>query len=180
MREALLDFCIANRKETLLRQWDREKHAPLGPSNVSQGSHERVFWRCENNHVWNAAVYARTKVVDARIVRDADTADGHGGQPEKGLVAMCSRPCLEGGHLPPGPASSAAAAPSAPAEREPGRHKNQCLPQGGLYIDILCFGGKQIEKEVLITPVVLLHGSVNYANGSMGSGCRGIEFSHTI
>ena len=63
MREALYDFCIANRKETLLSQWDCEKHAPLGPSNVSQGSHERVFWRCENNHVWNAAVYARTKAV---------------------------------------------------------------------------------------------------------------------
>ena len=101
MREALYDFCIANRKETLLRQWDREKHAPLTPSNVSQGSHKKVFWRCENNHVWNAAVYARTKAVDARIVRDADTADGHGGQPEKGLVAVRSRSCLEGGHLPP-------------------------------------------------------------------------------
>ena len=118
MREALYDFCIANRKETLLSQWDCEKHAPLGPSNVSQGSHERVFWRCENNHVWNAAVYARTKAVDARIVRDADTADGHDRKQKKGLVGVRSRSCLEGGHLPPGPASSAAAAPSAPAERE--------------------------------------------------------------
>lgn len=61
MRESLYDFCIANRKEALLRQWDREKNAPLTPSNVSQGSHKKVFWRCENNHVWNAAVYARTE-----------------------------------------------------------------------------------------------------------------------
>ena len=61
MRESLYDFCIANRKEALLRQWDREKNAPLTPSNVSQGSQKKVFWRCENNHVWNAAVYARTE-----------------------------------------------------------------------------------------------------------------------
>lgn len=100
MREALYDFCIANRKEALLRQWDREKNAPLTPSNVSQGSHKKVFWRCENNHVWNAAVYARTKAVDARIVRDADTADGHGGQPEKGLVDVSAGARLEGCHLP--------------------------------------------------------------------------------
>lgn len=95
MREALYDFCIANRKETLLSQWDREKHAPLRPSNVSQGSHERVFWRCENNHVWNAAVYARTKAVDARIVRDADTADGHDQKQKKGLVGVRLWPRLE-------------------------------------------------------------------------------------
>ena len=95
MREALYDFCIANRKETLLRQWDREKNAPLTPSNVSQGSHKKVFWRCENNHVWNAAVYARTKAVDARIVRDADTADGHDRKQKKGLVGVRLWPRLE-------------------------------------------------------------------------------------
>lgn len=95
MREALYDFCIANRKETLLSQWDCEKCAPLTPSNVSQGSHERVFWRCENNHVWNAAVYARTKTVDARIVRDADTADGHDRKQKKGLVGVRLWPRLE-------------------------------------------------------------------------------------
>ena len=99
MREALYDFCIANRKETLLSQWDCEKHAPLGPSNVSQGSHERVFWRCENNHVWNAAVYARTKAVDARIVRDADTADGHDRKQKKGLVGVRLWPRLESRYL---------------------------------------------------------------------------------
>ncbi len=100
MRESLYDFCIANRKEALLRQWDREKNAPLTPSNVSQGSHKKVFWRCENNHVWNAAVYARTKAVDARIVRDADTADGHDRKQKKGLVDVSAGARLEGCHLP--------------------------------------------------------------------------------
>ena len=100
MREALYDFCIANRKETLLRQWDREKHAPLTPSNVSQGSHKKVFWRCENNHVWNAAVYARTRPVASGAQRGADAGAGDGGQPEKGLVDVSAGARLEGCHLP--------------------------------------------------------------------------------
>ena len=162
MREALYDFCIANRKETLLRQWDREKHAPLTPSNVSQGSHKKVFWRCENNHVWNAAVYARTKAVDARIVRDADTADGHGGQPEKGLVDVSAGARLEGCHLP----ANRREEMRLPRLRGQNalRKALKILPAiGGFYIDTFFFGGKQIEKEVLITPVVLLHGYFPFA-----------------
>ena len=162
MREALYDFCIANRKETLLRQWDREKHAPLTPSNVSQGSHKKVFWRCENNHVWNAAVYARTKAVDARIVRDADTADGHGGQPEKGLVGVPAGARLEGCHLP----ANRREEMRLPRLRGQNalRKALKLLPAiGGLHIDIFNFGGTQIEKEVLITPVVFLHGYFPFA-----------------
>lgn len=162
MREALYDFCIANRKETLLSQWDCEKHAPLGPSNVSQGSHKKVFWRCENNHVWNAAVYARTKAVDARIVRDADTADGHGGQPEKGLVDVSAGARLEGCHLP----ANRREEMRLPRLRGQNalRKALKILPAiGGFHIDTLYFGGKQIEKEVLITPVVLLHGYFPFA-----------------
>lgn len=162
MRKSLYDFCIANRKEALLRQWDREKNAPLTPSNVSQGSHKKVFWRCENNHVWNAAVYARTKAVDARIVRDADTADGHGGQPEKGLVGVPAGARLEGCHLP----ANRRKKMRLPRLRGQNalRKALKLLPAiGGLHIDIFNFGGTQIEKEVLITPVVLLHGYFPFA-----------------
>ena len=162
MREALYDFCIANRKEALLRQWDREKHAPLTPSNVSQGSHKKVFWRCENNHVWNAAVYARTKAVDARIVRDTDTADGHGGQPEKGLVGVPAGARLEGCQLP----ANRRKKMRLPRLRGQNalRKALKLLPAiGGLHIDIFNFGGTQIEKEVLITPVVLLHSYFPFA-----------------
>ncbi len=44
----------------LLEQWDEPANLPLTPHGVSPGSHEKVWWRCERGHRWQAAVYTRT------------------------------------------------------------------------------------------------------------------------
>ena len=43
----------------LARQWDTEKNAPLTPRQVSAGSHQTVWWRCEHGHSWQASIRAR-------------------------------------------------------------------------------------------------------------------------
>lgn len=42
-------------------QWDTEKNASLDPQTVSPSSHEKVWWKCELGHSWQAAPYSRTK-----------------------------------------------------------------------------------------------------------------------
>ena len=45
----------------LMRQWDYEKNAGVHPSELLPSSHERVWWRCERGHCWQAVVFSRTK-----------------------------------------------------------------------------------------------------------------------
>lgn len=42
-------------------QWDAERNARLDPHTISPFSHEKVWWRCELGHSWQAAPYSRTK-----------------------------------------------------------------------------------------------------------------------
>ena len=60
MRQSLYDFCRSYQKQLLLDEWDAEQNLPLTPQTVSYGSHTHAWWRCENGHVWQAAVYTRT------------------------------------------------------------------------------------------------------------------------
>ncbi len=60
MREPLSEYCVRTGNETLLGQWDRARNGPLTPENVSYGSKQRVWWRCEQGHQWQAMVKART------------------------------------------------------------------------------------------------------------------------
>ncbi len=59
MNVSFYDYCVERGQAALLRQWDREKNAPLTPETVSHGSHQRVWWRCEKGHEWQTAVYHR-------------------------------------------------------------------------------------------------------------------------
>ncbi len=43
----------------LLEQWETEANLPLTPQTVSSGSHQRIWWRCERGHRWQAVVYTR-------------------------------------------------------------------------------------------------------------------------
>lgn len=45
----------------LARQWHPDKNLPLTPSQVTRGSHIRVWWRCEKGHEWRAVVKARAE-----------------------------------------------------------------------------------------------------------------------
>ena len=60
MGQSLDLFCRRYGHTRLLDEWDAERNLPLTPESVSYGSHERVWWRCEQGHKWQAAIYART------------------------------------------------------------------------------------------------------------------------
>lgn len=60
MRTTLYDYCLERDRPELLREWDEAKNAPLSPGDVTYGSRRSVWWKCENNHQWQAMVYTRT------------------------------------------------------------------------------------------------------------------------
>ncbi len=45
----------------LARQWHPTKNGTLTPADVTAGSHQRVWWRCEGGHEWIATVQDRTQ-----------------------------------------------------------------------------------------------------------------------
>jgi len=42
-------------------QWDTELNGDLDPRTILPSSHEKVWWRCELGHRWQAVPFARTK-----------------------------------------------------------------------------------------------------------------------
>lgn len=57
---SLYEWCVDNSNEELLVEWDYEKNYPLTPESVSKASHAKVWWRCKNNHSWEAQIKSRT------------------------------------------------------------------------------------------------------------------------
>ena len=51
---------LATRFPTLADQWDQTLNGDLTPADVTAGCRRKVWWRCPENHVWKAVVYART------------------------------------------------------------------------------------------------------------------------
>ena len=60
MGKSLQAFCAESGRGELLREWDTEKNGGKSPSDVSMGSHQKVWWRCSNGHSWQAKVYSRS------------------------------------------------------------------------------------------------------------------------
>lgn len=60
MRETLHDYCIREKKEALLNEWDQTANLPLTPEQITYGSKRKVWWRCREGHAWQAAVHTRT------------------------------------------------------------------------------------------------------------------------
>lgn len=65
-------YCMGTRAETgvndlqtlhpeLMKEWDYEKNKGTDPSNMLEGSHRKVWWKCGNGHRWNAFVYDRSR-----------------------------------------------------------------------------------------------------------------------
>ena len=48
-------------KPALASEWYQPLNGDLTPSDVTLGSNKKVWWRCSDNHVWEAYVYARTR-----------------------------------------------------------------------------------------------------------------------
>ena len=57
----LKDYCIKERKEYLLTEWDDEKNLPFTPETISHTSSLPVWWKCEKGHSWQAQVRSRSK-----------------------------------------------------------------------------------------------------------------------
>jgi hypothetical protein len=51
---------LAQTNRTIARQWHPTKNAPLTPSDVTYGSHKKVWWVCDKGHEWQAPVYNRS------------------------------------------------------------------------------------------------------------------------
>lgn len=60
MKQTLYDFCLENKKESLLVQWDPLENLPLTTKTVSFGSRKQVWWTCNLGHRWQATVQGRT------------------------------------------------------------------------------------------------------------------------
>ena len=60
MKMSLRQYCIEHGRDTLLREWDAARNGGLTPSDVSFGSHQKVWWLCSKGHSWQAKVYSRS------------------------------------------------------------------------------------------------------------------------
>lgn len=58
----LLTWCGENNKEYIIEEWNYEKNNGLKPEDVTKGSHKKVWWKCSENHEWEAVVKERTKI----------------------------------------------------------------------------------------------------------------------
>ena len=59
MRENLAAYCARLHRRELPDQSDGSRNGTLTPDTVSCGSRQKLWWRCEQGHVWQAAVYTR-------------------------------------------------------------------------------------------------------------------------
>lgn len=51
---------LASLHPALAAQWDDKLNGALRPDMVTPGSTRKVWWRCEEGHVWKAVIYSRT------------------------------------------------------------------------------------------------------------------------
>ena len=47
-------------RPTVAAEWHPSKNRPLKPAHVFPGSAHRIWWKCEQNHVWQATINSRT------------------------------------------------------------------------------------------------------------------------
>ena len=55
-----VEWCIKNKKESFLLQWDKTLNNGYSPDAISYGSNKRISWKCEKGHVWVSTVNNRT------------------------------------------------------------------------------------------------------------------------
>jgi len=52
---------LATKKPKVAEEWYQLLNGELKPEEVSPGSNRKVWWRCREGHVWQAAIYSRTR-----------------------------------------------------------------------------------------------------------------------
>ena len=60
MRETLYSYCVRTGETELLDQWHPIKNGGLTPRDLTYGSKQKAWWRCDKGHEWRAVVYTRT------------------------------------------------------------------------------------------------------------------------
>lgn len=53
-------WCIFNDRKELLEEWDYEKNN-LSPSELTNASRKKVYWKCQKGHTWFSEIISRTK-----------------------------------------------------------------------------------------------------------------------
>ena len=51
---------LATLEPEVARQWHPTLNGTLTPEMVTAGTHRKVWWECDQGHVWQAAIYSRT------------------------------------------------------------------------------------------------------------------------
>ena len=54
------DYCMKNKKQYLLEQWDKDKNLPLTPETINHSSTVKVWWKCEKGHCWQTQLRSRS------------------------------------------------------------------------------------------------------------------------
>jgi len=61
MRAVKKKGALAETDPSLAKEWDFDKNPNLSPSEVTKGSHKKVWWLCPLGHSWEAQVRVRSK-----------------------------------------------------------------------------------------------------------------------
>ena len=64
-KRAYADNSLQTLNPELAKQWHPTKNGNLMPSDVTTGSHKKIWWLCEKGHEWEAAIY---NSVDRQII----------------------------------------------------------------------------------------------------------------
>ena len=54
-------WCVNNKKEFLLKEWNEERNETLSPKEITYGSGKRVWWKCSRGHEWCVSVANRVQ-----------------------------------------------------------------------------------------------------------------------
>ena len=52
---------LATVNSELSSEWDYDKNGALKPTDVTAGSHKKVWWKCQNGHEWQAIIGSRNQ-----------------------------------------------------------------------------------------------------------------------
>ena len=57
--KACNDNCLETKNPELIQEWHPTKNHPLSPSDVTCGSHKKIWWLCKNGHEYQTEVKSR-------------------------------------------------------------------------------------------------------------------------
>ncbi|MAH39721.1 MAG: hypothetical protein CL873_04255 [Dehalococcoidales bacterium] len=55
------DYNLRTENPEVAKQWNFDKNDPLKPEDFTPGSQEKVWWKCERGHEWEARIGSRTR-----------------------------------------------------------------------------------------------------------------------